>query len=171
MEFNQVQKYYETIQNFLKENSIIQNEEIFLFFKNHFKSKEEDNKENINNEEDFCYEYNNIEFNVNILKHLKISENEMILNTGNESIKLKKMKKEDIHKLFKTLYKYYQNFLSDKVDIKNLEVNETYGNVINLILFFKLYKDEGDMIKILCYIINSLINFQNQLSNYKKNNA
>ena len=171
MEFNQVQKYYETIQNFLKENSIIQNEEIFLFFKNHFKSKEEDNKENINNEEDFCYEYNNIEFNVNILKHLKISENEMILNTGNESIKLKKMKKEDIHKLFKTLYKYYENFLSDKVDIKNLEVNETYENVINLILFFKLYKDEGDMIKILCYIINSLINFQNQLSNYKKNNA
>ena len=171
MEFNQVQKYYETIQNFLKENSIIQNEEIFLFFKNHFKSKEEDNQESINNEEDFCYEYNNIEFNVNILKHLKISENEMILNTGNESIKLKKMKKEDIHKLFKTLYKYYQNFLSDKVDIKNLEVNETYENVINLILFFKLYKDEGDMIKILCYIINSLINFQNQLSNYKKNNA
>ena len=102
---------------------------------------------------------------MNILKHLKISENEMILNTGNESIKLKKMKKEDIHKLFKTLYKYYQNFLSDKVDIKNLEVNETYGNVINLILFFKLYKEEGDMIKILCYIINSLINFQNQLTN------
>ena len=167
--FEQVKKNYEIILNYLKKNSIIQNEEIFLFFKNHF-NIQEDKKDNMDNKEEFCYKYNESEFDNDIYKNLQISENDIILKISNKVKKFKKLQNNDISLLLlKELYLYYDEYFSNNMDIKNLDVNKICEKAINLVIFFKSYKDEGDISKILYYLVNSLIDFQNQLSNYKEN--
>ena len=171
MKFDQVKKYYEIIQNYLKDNSIIQNEEIFLFFKNHFNIQEEVDKDNTNKKEEFCYKYKESGFDEDIFQNLKISENDITLKVNNETIKFKKIMKPENSRLFlKELYVYYYDFFSNDFDIKNLDINNICEKIIYLIMFFKTDKDEENICQILFYLINSLMDFQKQLSDFKGSN-
>lgn len=165
--FDKEQKYYQIIQNFLKENSIIQDEEIFLFFKKNFGIKEEE-KEEI--EEEFAFKYLNSDFEKDVFNKVEISPNEISLKQSFKILVFKKMKEEDIPKIFQELGSYYNTFFINNIDVKNFEVNKICEKMANLLMFLKKYKEEMNISQILFYLVFALSEFQKQLSNYQKNN-
>ena len=165
--YNEVQKYYEMVQNHLKENSIVQDEEIFLFFKRHFGVLEENDKNN-KNDENFCYKNNVHKIEGNIKENLKFSENEIILDKDTEVIKYTTLNLQNISEIFLESYLYYDYFLFNNCQIKNFEVNKICEKVVNLINFLLKYKDSQNVVDNLYYLVNSLIDFKNQLQNYQK---
>jgi len=182
MNFENVKEYYELIQKYLDENSIIKDEELSLFFENNLIEKEENINDNVQNKDEFIYKYEEEDFtekvdednkkqkNEIILdKNIKIQKNEIILDIGSNPIIYKDLDKKNIKEIFRDIFNYYEFFLSKKFDIKNIDVNLLSEKTANLIFILNSYKAEFKLIKILCYLIKSLFSFQKQIENHKNN--
>ena len=83
-------------------------------------------------------------------------------------IKIQKIKSEDISGIFQEIYSYQKFFLSNDFDIKKIEVNKLLENCAKLIMLFMQLQNEENFIKILYSLMNSLLSFQKQLSDYSK---
>ena len=171
MKFENIQKYYEIIQEHLKMNSIIQDEEIFKFFKKYYKCKEEDN--NINEEQtgkNFVFKFDDSNFNNYTNEALNRGNKDITLNWRNKIIKFNKIMYEDISLLFQESDSYYEYYLSQGFDIKKFDVNNICEKSANLIKFIDLDKNEQNIINILYYLVQSLLSFQDQLTSFNQQN-
>ena len=167
IDYNNVQKYYEIIQNHLKENSIIQDEEIFTFFRKHFSIHEEP-KENVETDKgDFSYICEDKNYILDINKVLKLEENEIIFTKGQETFKFKKLSNQNISDIFQEMYSYYEFFLSKEFNIVNLDVNKMNERIANLIFIYLKIKDEQNMVDLLIYLLHSTIDFKIKLAEYQ----
>ena len=101
-------------------------------------------------------------------KVLKIKDNELIYKEKNKVIKFKKLSNNSIPEIYQEMYSYYDLFVTNEFDLKNLDINKLCERIANVILFYQNMKDEQDMINILFYLLNSLLEFQTLLSNTKK---
>ena len=169
IDFINTQKYYGIILNHLKENSIFQDEEIFKFFNKYYCKKEEDDKDKEIKENKQVFSY--IPKLKNYEKVLKIKDNELIYKEKNKVIKFKKLSHNSIPEIYQEMYSYYDLFVTNEFDLKNLDINKLRERIANVILFYQNMKDEQDMINILFYLLNSLLEFQTLLSNTKKSDA
>ena len=169
IDFINTQKYYGIILNHLKENSIFQDEEIFKFFNKYYCKKEEDDKDKEIKENKQVFSY--IPKLKNYEKVFKIKDNELIYKEKNKVIKFKKLSHNSIPEIYQEMYSYYDLFVTNEFDLKNLDINKLCERIANVILFYQNMKDEQDMINILFYLLNSLLEFQTLLSNTKKPDA
>lgn len=167
--YNNVQKYYEIIQNHLKENSIIQDEEIFTFFRKHFATHEEQEKIDETDTGDFSYTCDDKNYILEINKVLKLEETEIIFTKGKEIIKFKKLANQNISDIFQEMYSYYEFFLSQDFKVVNFDINKMNERIANLIFIFLKIKDEQNMVDLLIYLLHTMIDFKNKLAEYQNN--
>ena len=167
--FEKVISFYKTIQNYLKTNFIIQNEEIFVFFKNVLSEKDklgeikqEEKKENneineinekkeendikeINDEERFIYKYNEKYEYKDIGNNEVVTEKNKLLvfRRSNEIMGCNKIRLDLLSQRTYSLYDYY--FTEYNFNIEKLNVDEIINLCINLL--FGLTKVDEPMIK------------------------
>ena len=172
MNYESVQKYYEIIQNYLKDDSVIQDEEIFTFFKNHFNNLEEKIKDNKKNEEkkekEFIFNFNDKNFEKISNQNFIINEYNITFIKGNDIFKFKKINRKAISELFQDIYILLDYFFDENFDLKNLEIIKISEAIVNLMMFFMEYKGEEKIINILFYLIQSLFTFLYQLDDFQK---
>jgi hypothetical protein len=171
MEYISVNTYYLLIQNYINNNSINQDEELDSFFKKHLIQPEIYTNVQMNHENVFIYKLDNYiyEDDINKIKqNFKIKGNEVNIKIDDKKIKIQKVKSEDITVIFHEIYSYYKFFLSNDFDIKKIEVNKLLENCAKLIMLFMQLQNEENFIKILYSLMNSLLSFQKQLSDYSK---
>ena len=164
MGYDNVQKYYEIIQKHLKDNSIIQDEEIFKFFQRNFKCQKEN--ENIHNEEpseEFSYKFDENNFDNKMNNNLKISGKEIIFIINKEETKFEIISDEAISILFQETYSYYDCVMEENYDIKQFEIIEVCKKAVNLIVFFNRIKENSLQYNLYC-LVYSLLSFKKQLS-------
>ena len=169
MIFENVKVYYEIIQNYLDNNSIIKDEELSLFFKKNLIEEKGDKSENINSENKFIYKYDEDNYydDINeIYKYFKINQNEIIVTIGYNLIKCKKID-NNVDKIFLDIFSYYEFFSSKDFDVKKLDINLLFQNSVNFLIILNSYKEEVNLKKILFYSIRALFSFKKQLENYK----
>ena len=171
MEYVSVNTYYLLIQNYINDNSINQDEELDSFFKKHLIQPEINANVQMNHENAFIYKLDNYiyEDDINKIKqNFKIKGNEVNIKIDDKMIKIQKIKLEDISGIFQEIYSYYKFFLSNDFDLKKIEVNKLLENCAKLIMLFMQLQNEENFIKILYSLMNSLLSFQKQLSDYSK---
>ena len=168
IDYNNVQKYYEIIQNHLKENSIIQDEEIFKFFKKHFAVLEEPEQKDEIDKGDFTYICDDKNYILDINKVLKLKENEIIFIKEQETFTFKKLSNQNISEIFQEMYSYYEFFLSKDFKVINLDINRINERIANLIFLYVKIKEEQNMIDLLIYLLHSAIDFKKKLVGYQK---
>ena len=170
MEAKNVHLYYDVVQNHIKENSIVEDEELSKFFEKHSDQNEKEISDNIKHENEFIYNLDNYYFEEdinNINKNYKTVGNEIHFYLGKTILKTTIIKDEDIKLFFQELYSYYEFFLSKDFDIKNIDVYKLSEKALKLIKLFMYYKDEQNFIIILYNLVCSLFAFQKQLSDYQ----
>ena len=170
MEAKNVHLYYDVVQNHIKENSIVEDEELSKFFEKHSDKNEKEISDNIKHENEFIYNLDNYYFEEdinNINKNYKTVGNEIHFYLGKTILKTTIIKDEDIKLFFQELYSYYEFFLSKDFDIKNIDVYKLSEKALKLIKLFMYYKDEQNFIIILYNLVCSLFAFQKQLSDYQ----
>jgi hypothetical protein len=160
--FENIRKYCHLIKDYLIKNSIIPNEEIFLFLNDILNNKNDDGQyqnktgsEIIINENDnkFVFQYIKEEDMVNSIKNdIVIKQKEsLILTYKGEETKYNSFDYTTISKIIDSIYSNYFtriNFNIEKYDIKKfIEI------IVNMIYFFK-YEESND---ILCFLLNSII--------------
>ena len=161
MRFSNVQKYYGKIQQYLNENSIIQDEQIFTFFKKYYGiNEEEENKENRNiiDNNSFIFKYDE-DYDKNINKNLAIKEDEIVYLRENNTLKYKKI---DIPAIFQELYSYYEFYMSKDEYMEQFDANKLLEKAVNLVFYFMKLKDDK-IIDILYQLICSLLTYQEKI--------
>ena len=157
-----IKNYCHLIKDHLIKNSIIPNEEIFLFLKD-ILNKKNDQDKNLNkneneiitneNNNNFVFQYIKEEDMVNSIKNdIVIKEKEsLVLKYKDEEIKCNSFDYSTISKIIDSIYSNYFtriNFNIEKFDIKKfIEI------IVNMIYLFK-YEESND---ILCFLLNSII--------------
>ena len=157
-----IKNYCHLIKDHLIKNSIIPNEEIFLFLKD-ILNKKNDQDKNLNKNENeiitnennnkFVFQYIKEEDMVNSIKNdIVIKEKEsLVLKYKDEEIKCNSFDYSTISKIIDSIYSNYFtriNFNIEKFDIKKfIEI------IVNMIYLFK-YEESND---ILCFLLNSII--------------
>ena len=157
-----IKNYCHLIKDHLIKDSIIPNEEIFLFLKD-ILNKKNDQDKNLNKNENeiitnennnkFVFQYIKEEDMVNSIKNdIVIKEKEsLVLKYKDEEIKCNSFDYSTISKIIDSIYSNYFtriNFNIEKFDIKKfIEI------IVNMIYLFK-YEESND---ILCFLLNSII--------------
>ena len=173
--FHKVTSLYIIIQNYLKNNSIIPNEEIFVFFEKVFQKENTDeinneNKNEINEIKEEHYIYNNdtdeyIETNNNEIVTEK--HNLLIFKRANEIMGCDKIRLDVLYQQTYSLYDYY--FSMHNFNIEKLEVDEIINLCINLL--FEIKKSNDIIIKNhLFNLIPRLKSLRNELNVFKRKN-
>ena len=162
LNFENIKNNCHLIKDHLIKNSIIPNEEIFLFLNDILNNKNDDGQyqnktgsEIIINENDnkFVFQYIKEEDMVNSIKNdIVIKQKEsLILTYKGEETKYNSFDYTTISKIIDSIYSNYFtriNFNIEKYDIKKfIEI------IVNMIYFFK-YEESND---ILCFLLNSII--------------
>ena len=182
LDFKTVRDFYKIIQDYLKYNCIIQNEEIFMLFKSVFSEKEkiknekkDDKKINeIKDEPFFVYqstekdEYLNIESDDFVKERLNL----ISLKRGGEIINHKKIRPDIIYEKTYCLHEDY--FTKYNFNIEYLEIDELICLCIN-ILFYLKGQQEGvieyhlyNLIPLLKRLRNEINIFTNKLKKEQK---
>ena len=162
--------FYKMIQKYLKSNSIIQNEEIFVFFKKIFSEQdkiEQKNKE-INDKHHFVYNRKAKE------EYIEINNNDelvtekhslLVFRRGNEIMGCNKIRLDYLSQQTYSLYDYY--FSEYNFIIEKLEIDEVIDLCINLL--FSLKKADDLVIKYHLYnLIPILKRLRNEINIYKQ---
>ena len=184
--FQKVILFYKTIQNYLISGSIIQNEEIFVFFQKVFseknqleKDKYEPNETNENKEINETIEkkdkpkfiYNSPEND----EYIEIGNNEivtekhklLVFRRGNEIMGCSKIRLDLLYQQSYSLYDYY--FSEYNFNIEKLEVDEIINLCINLL--FELKKSDDINTKYHLYnLIPILKRLRNEINVFKRKN-
>ena len=168
-----IKKYCTLIKDYLIDNSIIPNEEIFVFLKkilcgDNLVIKENEKKEKKDN--NFVFVLDEVEKNENIVLDgivKKEVENELIYNYKGET---KECHLLDGPILFQITYSIYDNYFNDlKFDILNFEFESIKNIIINLFYYLLLFK-ENNLAKFLIEAITIMKKLEEDKKLYKSNN-
>lgn len=162
MDYKNVKKYYEIIQNHLNKNNIIQDELIFNFFKK-YKPVEEEPKINVG---DFSYVCDDSNFSNDLKSSIKITDKEIIYNRNGTIIIFPR--KEDNLLIFQESYSYYESCYTNDFDVIKLKVLEIAEKVVNLILIYSKLNNEKDMMQHLLYLLNCLMLYKDKVNDYEQ---
>ena len=166
---NNMKNYCEIILNFVLENYILPNEEMFLFFR---KIKDESNKNNNNNnitkkENIFVFKYEKEE---NYVKDVK---RDMILKEGNHLIfnyqgKRTKYECLGLNSIVFEIYSIYDFYSSNlKYNFENLDYNVIYEVILNLVYHYISFYKDYRICSILINMIIALRKWENDLAIFK----
>ena len=177
--FENISNFYKMIQDYLKAQRLIQNEEIFMFFKKLSSEKEKIEKEKndlnnkINEKKEIKDELPFVYICSEKYEYLEIQSEEIVkekpsiftLRRGNELINVKKYRSDVIFKNTLDLYNYY--FTDSNFNIFNLEIDEIICLCINTLFYLKNQNDPG--IKHQLYnLIPLLKRFGNEIKKYER---
>ena len=162
-------KYFQKIQSYLKENSIIQDEIIFKLFKKNYLMNEKPKE----NKEDFSYICDDSNFS-NDIKNDLIFKDKIIFKRGSKLIEFTNNTndEEKIPLIFIKSYSYYETCCESNFNVINLNVKEIAEKIVNLIGFFiKLKKEkkidiEQNMSDILFYLLNCLMYYEDKVKEF-----
>ena len=172
--FEKIVTFYKLIQNYLKNNSIIQNEEIFCFYK---KLSEENTKYiqeeiqqkiiNKDQQDHFVYQHPDKEEYIDIKTNddmVTEKHSLLIFRRGNEIMGCNKLRLDLLIQQTYSLHDYY--FTVQNYNIENLEVDEVINICINLL--FELKKTNDKVIKYFLYnLIPLLKRLKNKINIFK----
>ena len=177
--YEKILNFYKLIQNYLKDNSIIQNEEIFMFFKklSNEKEKKEKNeikeikeiKEKKETKEKMYFVYHTSEKDefIEISKEDELVKDKhklLVFKRSNEIICSQKLRLDLLLQQTYSLHDYY--FSHYNFNIEYLEVDEVINICINLL--YSLRKTDDRLIKYYLYnLIPLLKRLRNDLNIFK----
>ena len=180
-EFNYqtAKNYCNIIKNYLKDNFILPNEELFFFLKkmlNDNNNINDENRNNLNNEnkqneEDiFILKYDQIEKNVNKIK-FNIVEREGNSLYFNYYGKNEKYSGLSYAQIFQQIYSIYDDYFSRlNFSVVDLEVKTIIELIINLIYYLLLPKFKEDQLILFLYKAIIVLNkLDKDLNDYKEN--
>ena len=162
------------IEYYLKNNSIIQSEDISLII-NKFVSEPKD-KHNIcetkgkdGEENDFFCKYQKIESNIKEINNETITNNENTLNFNDGEINIKCNLLPGEFKIFDRSYSLFREFSNSNFEIENYKPDEVIETIVNIIYFLynPQYKDK-EMIPMLYEILNIMNIFSSDLKKIKE---
>jgi hypothetical protein len=175
--FENISVFYKMIQDYLKEKRLIQNEEIFVFFKKLSSEKEKIEKEKddlkiINEKKEIKDELSFVYQKPEKDEYLEINTEELVkekpsiftLRRGNELINVKKYRSDVIFKNSLNLHDYY--FKDSNFNIFKLEIDEIICLCINMLFYLKNQNDPGIKYH-LFNLIPTLKKFGNQIKRFK----
>ena len=151
--FKNVIEFYNIIQGYLKNNYIIQNEEIFMIFKSLLNEKEKKDDKKINEIKDISFfvyenpkkdEFLEIESNDYVKERLNL----ISFKRGGEIINYKKLRSDIIYQKACSLLEDY--FTKYNFNIEKLEIDEIICLCINILFYLK---DQDDRV-IKCHLYN-----------------
>ena len=151
--FKNVIEFYNIIQGYLKNNYIIQNEEIFMIFKSLLNEKEKKDDKKINEIKDISFfvyenpkkdEFLEIESDDYVKERLNL----ISFKRGGEIINYKKLRSDIIYQKACSLLEDY--FTKYNFNIEKLEIDEIICLCINILFYLK---DQDDRV-IKCHLYN-----------------
>ena len=166
-----VKKYYETIKKYLIDNSIIPNEEIFVFLKKILYEKDNHKKEE-DGTNNFIFEYDPT------IKYVeKIGEN-IITKKDKKNILIFRYKqnKEEyklLDDIYDKIYSFFDYHLNEYFNLNNLQThsNTIFEIIINMIYYIKENENEDQNMAL--FLFKSIIilkKFIGDLKKYKTSN-
>ena len=165
--YEKIFNFYKLIQDYLKDNSIVQNEEIFVFFKklSAEKEKKEQNKKKEKEEKEekmhFVYHTSEKDEYIEINKEdelVELKHELLIFKRGNEKIFGQKLRTDLLFQQTYSLHDYH--FTQYNFNIEYLEVNDVINICINLL--YALRNTDDQLIK---YHLYNLIPILKRLRN------
>ena len=158
-----MKKYYELIKDFLIDNSILPNEELFIFFKK-LKGFSTNDKKYTENTNYFVFQYEkDLNNEKNILNwNVRKDEKDLIFYFRGKSAKYNYLSSQ---KIFKKIYSMYEDFCTKlKYNLENVDYNILYEIIINIV-----YCNNKNL-RICTNLINlkiALEKWENDLATYK----
>ena len=165
------QKYFQTIQSYLKDNSITQDEIIFKLFKKINNIQEKPNE----NQGGFSYICDDKNFTNNIKNNLIFGEKIILFRrNNNDNIEFQKRidNQAEIPSIFQESYSYYESCYEANFDIIKLDVSDIAERIVNVIGFYiSLYiNDDKIMLNILFYLLNCLMYYRDKVAEFNNQN-
>ena len=158
-------KYFQKIQSYLEENSIIQDEIIFKLFKKNYLMNEKPKENN----EDFSYICDDRNFS-NDIKNDLIFEDKIIFKRNSKLIEFTNRTGEKgiIPLIFQESYSYYDTCCAENFNVINLNVRQIAEKIVNLIGSFRKEKldNEQNILDILFYLLNCLMYYEDKVKEF-----
>ena len=164
-------KYFQTIQSYLKDNSITQDEIIFNLFKKNSTIQENQNE---NNGNEFSYVCDDRNFSNNISANL-IFEDKIIFRRNGNNIEFNNRTNSqgEIPSIFQESYSYFESCYEENFDIIKIDVLDIAEKIVNLMGFnikLNIVSNYQKMLDILFYLLNCLMYYRDQVVAFNNQN-
>ena len=164
-------KYFQTIQSYLKDNSITQDEIIFNLFKKNSTIQENQNE---NNGNEFSYVCDDRNFSNNISANLIFKDKIIFRRNGNNiEFNNRTNSQGEIPSIFQESYSYFESCYEENFDIIKIDVLDIAEKIVNLMGFnikLNIVSNYQKMLDILFYLLNCLMYYRDQVVAFNNQN-